>query len=213
MIHAHNIIAGKLACESNIPFIYDDHEYWSISSKSQVKTKLYNTLSHTYKSWLMERWEKEILEKASAVITTTETVAKEHRKHNSHVFVVPNFPSLIESETLKVSQIESKHLSSVYVGNDLSQSRPQPYRNVSGLIEIFKQNKVGKLTVIGDNKLLTNMPIISLGFLPHHQMMEELTRHHIGLLPWKKHPLHKYKDPNKPYEYAHAGLHIKSIVA
>jgi len=41
--------------------------------------------------------------------------------------------------------------------------------------------------------------------------MKELTKHHIGLLPWRKHWLHKYKDPNKPYEYAHAGLLTLSI--
>jgi hypothetical protein len=62
------------------------------------------------------------------------------------------------------------------------------------------------LTIIGDNELPTKPPIISLGFVNHQDMMRELGKHHIGLLPWKKHWLHKYKDPNKPYEYAHAGL-------
>lgn len=69
-----------------------------------------------------------------------------------------------------------------------------------------RAHKVGTLTIMGDSELSTNPPIISLGFLSHQKMMKELTRHHIGLLPWKKHWLHKYKDPNKPYEYAHAGL-------
>ncbi|MHA1872564.1 MAG: glycosyltransferase [Candidatus Heimdallarchaeaceae archaeon] len=210
LIHAHNIIAGKLACELNVPFIYDDHEYWSISSKAKKKTKLYHIFSHPYKEWLTKRWEKEILEKASAVITTTETVAEEHKKQNSHVFVVPNFPSLAESKRVKVD-MKTKRLSSVYIGNDLSQPYPQPYRDVTGLIKIFKQNNLGTLTVMGDNKLLTNPPVISLGFLPHQKMMKELTKHHIGLLPWRKHWLHKYKDPNKPYEYAHAGLLTLSI--
>ena len=204
LIHAHNIIAGKLACELDIPFVYDDHEYWSISADAKRKTKLYHILSHPYKKWLIKRWEKEILEKASAIITTTKTVAIEHRNYNSHVFVVPNFPSLVESKKIKLNVVEIKHLSSVYLGNDLSQS--QPYRNVIGLTEIFKQNNVGTLTIIGDKKLPTNQPIISLGFLPHQKMMKELTKHHLGLIPWKKHWLHKYKDPNKPYEYAHAGL-------
>lgn len=211
LIHAHNFVAGKLACELNIPFTYDDHEYWSISSKAKKKTKLYHTFSHPYKQWLINRWEKEILEKASAIITTAETVAKEHRKYNTHVFVVPNFPSLTESKTIKINEVKTKQLSSVYVGNDLSQPHPQPYRNVAGLTEIFTQNKVGTLTIMGDNKLPTNPPISSLGFLPHPEMMKELTRHHLGLLPWKKHWLHKYKDPNKPYEYAHAGLLTLSI--
>ena len=42
LIHAHNFVAGKLACESGIPFIYDDHEYWSVSLKAKEKTKLYH---------------------------------------------------------------------------------------------------------------------------------------------------------------------------
>jgi len=204
LIHAHNVVAGKLACELNISFIYDDHEYWSISLKVQEKTKVYHILSRPYKQWLISRWENEILQKASAVITTAETVAKEFRKHNSHVYMVPNFPSLIESKTIKIDRAETRHLSSVYVGKDCTQS--QPYRNVTGLTELFTQNEIGTLTIIGDNKLATKQPIISLGFLPHQEMMKELTKHHIGLLPWKKHWLHKYKDPNKPYEYAHAGL-------
>jgi len=204
LIHAHNIIASKLACELGIPFVYDDHEYWSISVKAEEKTKLYHILSHPYKQWLISRWEDEILERASAVITTAETVAKEHRKQNSHVFVVPNFPSLIESKATKISETKNKHLSSVYVGKDCTQ--PAPERNVAGLTRIFTENEVGMLTIIGDNKLSTKSHIISLGFLPHQEMMKELTKHHIGLLPWKKHWLHKYKHPNKPYQYAHAGL-------
>jgi len=146
LIHAHNIVAGKLACELNVPFIYDDHEYWSISSKAKEKTKLYHIFSHPYKEWLTKRWEEEILEKASAVITTTETVAKEHKKQNSHVFVVPNFPSLAESKKVKVEKVKTKRLSSVYIGNDLSQQAPQPYRDATGLIQIFKQNNLGTLT-------------------------------------------------------------------
>jgi len=209
LIHAHNIFAGKLACELDIPFVYDDHEYWSISVKVEEKTKLYHILSQPYKQWLMNRWENEILEKASTVITTAETVAKEFRKHNSRVFVVPNFPSLIESKTIKIDKVETRHLSSVYLGKDCTQ--PQPYRNVTGLTELFAQNEIGILTIMGDNKLSTKPPIFSLGFLSHEEMMNELTRHHIGLLPWKKHWLHEYKDPNKPYEYAHAGLLILSV--
>jgi len=208
LIHAHNIIAGKLACESNIPFVYDDHEYWSMTLKAKEKTELYHILSHPYKKWLLSRWENEILEKASAVITTSRTVAEEHRKYNSHVFVVPNFPSLVGSKAIKINKVETRHLSSVYLGKDCTQ--PEPHRNVTGLTELFEQNEIGILTVIGDNQLAPNQPIISLGFLPHQKMMRELAKHHIGLLPWKKHPLHKYRDANKPYEYAHAGLLILS---
>ena len=206
LIHAHNIIAGKLASELGTPFVYDDHEYWSVSMKAAERTKSYHVLTQFYKRWLMNGWENEVLKRASAAITTAETVAEEFRKHNSAVFVVPNFPSLEESQGIRINKTEGKHLSCVYVGADCTQQRPSPERNVTGCIDIFKRNEVGTLTVVGDDKLPSESNIVSLGFLPHQEMMSELTRHHIGLLPWKKHWLHKYKHPNKPYEYAHAGL-------
>jgi len=206
LIHAHNIVAGKLASEFDLPFVYDDHEYWSLSIKAEKKNKWYHPLTRPYKQRLYEKWEKEILEKASAIIVTCETVMKEYRKINNRVFVVPNFPLLAESNRIEIKNTERRFLSSVYIGNDFSAPLMSPYRDVSGLIESFMRNNIGKLTIIGDNTLSTNDPVFSLGFLPHEKMMSELTRHHIGLLPWKKHWLHKYKDPNKPYEYAHAGL-------
>jgi hypothetical protein len=54
IIHAHNIFSAKMLCEFEIPFVYDDHEYWSKHSqllieienmKKPGKTKfnLYNT--------------------------------------------------------------------------------------------------------------------------------------------------------------------------
>ena len=208
LIHAHNYIAGKLACELNLPFIYDDHEYWSVSLNSRQKTKSHDLLIHPYQQWLATRWEKQILEEAAAVITTCQTVAERHKTYNDYVFVVPNFPSLMQTAPIRIG-VENTPLRSVYVGKDITGARP--YRNVEGLPEIFIQNEMGTLTVIGDNKLSTRSPLISLGFLPHQEMMKELAKHHIGLLPWKKHWLHKYKDPNKPYEYAHAGLLTLSI--
>ena len=41
--------------------------------------------------------------------------------------------------------------------------------------------------------------------------MKELTKHHIGLHPRKKHWYHQYSNPNKTYEYAHAGLIVLTI--
>jgi hypothetical protein len=39
-------------------------------------------------------------------------------------------------------------------------------------------------------------------------MYGELSRHHIGLLPWRSHWFHRYCNPNKTYEYAHSGLFV-----
>jgi hypothetical protein len=39
-------------------------------------------------------------------------------------------------------------------------------------------------------------------------MYGEMSKHSIGLIPWKKHWSHVFTSPNKPYEYAHAGLFV-----
>ena len=39
-------------------------------------------------------------------------------------------------------------------------------------------------------------------------MFDEMSKHSIRLLPWKKHWSHGFVSPNKAYEYAHAGLFV-----
>ena len=96
--------------------------------------------------------------------------------------------------------------SSVYAGID-AKSKQQPNRDLSGLIDIFNQNDIGQLTIIGwDNE--DSGKIRATGFLHRNQMFTEMQHHSIGLIPWKKHWSHKFVNPNKAYEYAHAGLFV-----
>lgn len=203
LIHAHNIVSAKLASEFSIPFVYDDHEYWSKNCRARGGTWKPNKI---YRNWLWTRWEKSVIKGASAVIVTCETVAEEHKLLNNEVYVVSNLPLRNITASLKPNFKENKYLSSVYLGGDCSNPSLIPYRNVEGLTDLFSKNNVGKLVVIGDSQLPSSRNVESLGFLPHRMMMEKLTKYQIGLLPWKKHWLHKYNNPNKPYEYAHAGL-------
>jgi len=39
-------------------------------------------------------------------------------------------------------------------------------------------------------------------------MFSEMIQNSIGLIPWKKHWSHPFLNPNKAYEYAHAGLFV-----
>ena len=39
-------------------------------------------------------------------------------------------------------------------------------------------------------------------------MYMEMSNHSIGLVPFKQHWSHAYLNPNKAYEYAHAGLYV-----
>jgi glycosyltransferase involved in cell wall biosynthesis len=205
LIHAHNIIAAKLASEFSIPFIYDDHEY--ASKQCKVNARIWKP-NKMYIHWLWSRWEKEVLRKTLATITVSMTIAEEHKKYCDRVVVTPNFPSSTETEKIRQNFRNNDHLSSVYVGNDFSRSSELrgTHRDVEGFLQLFHHKNIGTLTVIGDVNLPSLRNVYSLGFLPHSVMMEELMKHHIGLLPRKKHWYHQYSNPNKPYEYAHAGL-------
>jgi hypothetical protein len=39
-------------------------------------------------------------------------------------------------------------------------------------------------------------------------MFDEMLKHSIGLIPFKKHWSHVFISPNKAYDYAHAGLFV-----
>jgi hypothetical protein len=46
------------------------------------------------------------------------------------------------------------------------------------------------------------------GLLSRDSIYKEMFTHSIGLIPWRKHWSHSYANPNKAYEYAHAGLFV-----
>ena len=149
-------------------------------------------------------WEKKVIASAEAVITVSKTIAQEHRKITKNVFVLPNFPLLMSVKDLSKQPISEKDLYTVYMGKV---TPPQiSFRNVEGLLDLFVKNKIGKLVVIGDNSLKASPPIYSRGYMNYLAMLQELTKYHIGIIPWKKHPFHKYSNPNKAYEYANTGL-------
>src|SRR5919106_4979886 len=45
VVHAHNIFSAKMVSEFEIPFVYDDHEFWPIYVKRQSETSSQNQLS------------------------------------------------------------------------------------------------------------------------------------------------------------------------
>ena len=100
-------------------------------------------------------------------------------------------------------------LSSVYAGGDGNNKVRFPQRNLDGFVDIFDARDVGSLRVIGWKGISTPSSRVSYsGFLSRDEMFDELSRHSIGIMPWKKHWFHQYVSPNKAYEYAHAGLFV-----
>lgn len=199
-IHAHDIFAGRLAAEIKMPFVYDDHEYWSKEALAYAGPV---DPIWTYKHILWKSWEGEVLKEATAVIAVSDATAAEHREKNKKVVVVPNFPRDVEARGIPEPAPSRSDLASVYVGNCTPPFAR--FRDTSGLTEVFEGGKIGSLRVIGDERLETSPHVASTGRKSHSDMMKEISKCDIGLIPWKKHWFHPYCNPNKAYEYAHAG--------
>jgi len=208
LVHAHNVFAAKLCLEVEVPFIFDSHEYWSKENPLRLIKRGWMPLSvkrrvaqwYGLRQW--SEWQLEIV-KVTPTITVSTTIGDQFTQIGKHVFIIPNFPLSCEVQNLKFER--KTKFSSVYLGCDISVETK--HRHIQHILPLFRNFEIGNLTIIGDKKFTSTSPKIqSLGFLPHHLMLNELTKHHVGLLPWKPYPYHEYCLPNKAAEYSHAGL-------
>lgn len=228
IVHAHNLFSARMISEFKIPFVYDDHEFWSASSQllNEMKSNSirvdkpmglrHNFLELTlgtrrkilnhYAIRLWAKWEKEIVS-STPTITVSESISNEMRKlGTSKLFVVPNFPLLSETSYIEGPKYHPI-LSSVYAGSDGLNVDRYPHRNMTGFTELFESNEVGTLTILGWKNNST-YKVRYKGYLSRQEMFEEMSQHSVGILPWRKHWAHFFTNPNKPYEYIHAGMFV-----
>ncbi|MGI0023029.1 MAG: glycosyltransferase [Nitrososphaeraceae archaeon] len=233
LVHAHNIFSAKMISEFGLPFVYDDHENWSKQSRiliekrkrlwenlpkdtfrQLVSANLRRTKSFLLDSYLVRRWnnwENHLLESNNPIITVSDKIAEELRviaNSTDRIFVVPNFPAGWEVKDFEPPPYHA-YLSSVYAGADSHSNKGIiPNRNIDGLTQLFDSHDIGNLTIIGWDEKTSSSKIRYTGLLSRQSMYGEMFRHSIGLLPWKKHWSHTFVNPNKCYEYAHAGLFV-----
>ena len=227
IVHAHNIGSAKISYDLGLPAVFDDHEYFSMLSRVNAENfkiqSFQNTqsgiikLKQNMKLSLISRqsisnwtkWEKELV-LSVPTITVSEQIAQELQKLNEEktkkIIVIPNFPLREEQASLK-EPLQHRQLSSVYAGGD-SKHKIVTNRDISGLTGLFMSNDIGNLTIIGWEAPETSEKYKATGFLPRDKMFSEMIQNSIGLIPWKKHWSHPFLNPNKAYEYAHAGLFV-----
>ncbi|MFW9964733.1 MAG: hypothetical protein ACFFCX_14290 [Candidatus Sifarchaeia archaeon] len=184
IIHAHNIVVGNFLLEMGYPAILDDHENLSAQSfvfraRPFIRRTAARTLVRKFPVW-----ERELADRFP-VLTVSEGIADYYREFTDRVGVVINVPYLSEVEWL---QNPPSRKGLVYMGRDFSWPRFSPWRDMSGIRELL------------------DFDIIS--GLSHKDMMIELTKHRIGLIPFRPHPFHSKCSLNKMYEYLHAGLQV-----
>jgi glycosyltransferase involved in cell wall biosynthesis len=226
IIHSHNIGSAKISHDLGLPAVFDDHEYFGMLSRVNAENiKLQNTPNlksgfdrirqNMKTSFISQKsisnwtnWEKELV-LSLPTITVSEQIANELREvadgKTKEIIVVPNFP--LEGEISFKEPQDHGHLSSVYAGGD-SKHKQVTNRDISGLTNLFADNDIGNLTIIGWEHAESSEKYKATGFLPRDKMFSEMIQNSIGLIPWKKHWSHPFLNPNKAYEYAHAGLFV-----
>jgi hypothetical protein len=226
IVHSHNIGSAKVSYDLGLPTVFDDHEYFRMLSLVNAENiKLHdssqrysgiNRTIHSIKLGFISRrsisnwtkWERELVSSVPT-ITVSEQIAYELRKvragSTKDIFVVPNFPLEVETTEFREPQFHEKLLC-VYAGGD-SKFKQATNRDISGLPNLFMSQDIGNLTIIGWEPV-SSEKFKATGFLPRERMFHEMMNGSIGLIPWKRHWSHPFLNPNKAYEYAHAGLFV-----
>jgi glycosyltransferase involved in cell wall biosynthesis len=226
IVHSHNIGSAKVSHELGLPFVFDNHEYFGMLSlvnaeniKLHDSTGRHSGISRTIyrikidfitrrsiSNWT--KWERELVSSVPT-ITVSEQIANDLRKTRAgstkDIFVVPNFPLEVETTEFREPPFHEK-LSCVYAGGD-SKFKQVTNRDITSLPNLFMSRNIGNLTIIGWEPE-SSEKFKATGFLPREKMFNEMTQNSIGLIPWKKHWSHLFLNPNKAYEYAHAGLFV-----
>jgi glycosyltransferase involved in cell wall biosynthesis len=229
IVHAHDIFSAKMISEFGLPFVYDDHEYWpvyvrglfesSMSDRDLSRNHIWSRVEMKARkaAWnlilrhkalaLWTNWERELVSSAPTIVTTGKA-AKELRESNStnRVFVMPNFPTMFEVKDFE-KPIFHNSFSSVYAGIIQKGGMNLSHKIMDGLEELFDNHNIGKLTMIGAFGQ-PSAKVHFTGFLSRQSMYDEMFKHSVGLIPFKKYWSHQYISPNKAYEYAHAGLFV-----
>lgn len=227
IVHAHNIGSAKISLDLGLPAVFDNHEYFGMLSrvneenikiqniqnsgsryvKFKQKIKLSFISRQSISNWT--KWEKELV-RSVPTITVSEQIAQELQMLSNEkmkkIVVIPNFPLQEEQASFNEPQ-QHEQFSSVYAGGD-SKHKKVTNRDISGLTDLFMLKDIGNLTIIGWEDPEAAKKFKATGFLPRDAMFSEMIQHSIGLIPWKKHWSHPFLNPNKAYEYSHAGLFV-----
>jgi glycosyl transferase family 4 len=155
IVHAHDVFSAKMISEFGLPFVYDDHEYWSEFPKilseadetlseqpkgglpRKVLRRVARNFLKRYSIHLWTKWEKELVS-CCPTITVSDKIAEELKVigNSDRVFVVPNFPMKHEVKNFEQPRFYTK-LSSVYAGREAQGDKKQMNRNIDGLTDMY----------------------------------------------------------------------------
>ncbi len=211
LIHVHNIFFAQSVAELNFPFIYNDHEAWSLQERANHslilpwnKEFLKKKFTMPYRYLKFKHWEKRIFKKAKAVIVVNVNLQSIYETKCKNVITIPNCPPLSEVKPVWKKALESQRdFDTVYVGNDF-RKKSMPMRQSFDAYKALQKSNL-KVLLVGEKIAGRTKNFESVGWVDHSKIYEYLVRAKTGLIPWKHNDFHKYINPNKYYMYLHSG--------
>lgn len=211
LFYAHNVIVAKIACDLSIPFVYDDHEYWSrqtmlrrLSTKSPL-VKVKNAIRYFWVPNIYRKWEREILKSAKGVVTVSEAIAIEHRQYNDNCVIIPNFPLKKEFSDLIKPILHSNIPRGICLAADFGGFLQHRYPGKNR--ELWEKEGGIVMDWVG------RPPPSKWKWIKHRDWIHPstlfqvlTTEYQFGLIPWTDFWYHRYSFPNKAATYSHAGL-------
>lgn len=213
--HIGSIIADKYG----VPMVLDIADNYP-----EVIRQIYGSIIGNIPSYSMELIEKKAVSRADIVLTVTNIsknlIKEKHNIKNKKVYTIRNMPSIkgVSSKENTVNK-ESKLARMVYIGTyskkirDLEtvfKSLKETYSTGEfDLLHVYT-SYVDLVTGIA-KKVLGEKHINKVAIHPpikNHNLFIELSRFDIGLVPHCRGPGTDFTEPNKLYDYVHAGIPV-----
>jgi len=190
IIHAHNLPCAYYSYKQGLPTVFNDWEYHYEYYDYQT-SKLLSKFSkpfRLYRRRITKRAIKKLLSKLPVIVTNKIVQRKYEELGADKIWSVPNVPSKFEVDaTLKFHVEKKDSVTTCYVGN-MSMDNQTRLRNTSGVQELWKQNNLGELLILGGDH-----------YVPHLEIFRILKSCHFNLLYWNPLEVHKYYLQNKPF--------------
>ena len=211
LLYAHNVIVGKIAHDLSIPYVYDDHEYWSrqtmlrrLGIKNPV-VRVKNAIRYFWIPEIYRKWEREILKSAKAVVTVSEAIAIEHRRHCDNCVIIPNFPLEKEFGDLVKPTLNSGTPRGICLAGNFGGFLQHRYPGKNR--ELWEREGGIIMDWVGKPPPSNWKWIKHRDWIHPSTLLDVLTTdYQFGLIPWTAFWYHRYSFPNKAATYSHAGL-------
>ncbi|RLG83518.1 MAG: hypothetical protein DRO40_04305 [Thermoprotei archaeon] len=217
VVVAINPIAGYVMDKLEVPLVIDDHEYYYMlvlsnpifgTPSMHILRRLRYMLGALRRRWIyrVRFIEAELASKHPMIFTNNnakQDFAEKTGISENNLFVLKNYPSKLEVKDIGGFRVSDEVVFG-YIGADLPTQLT--IRDLTTTVEVlYKLAKMHSFKVLVAGINYNYSCFQGVGWLKRRELYEMLSLVDFGLATWEPHPLHKFFNPNKTYQYAIVG--------